>query len=104
MRHCLSVRALDEELILLIHRLLDRYTLQHRDVTDNLLSEEVTDLDGATVVLDDNVYREMGVDSAKVVLESLSAHSVKFCISLKKRATHLCNTNEHVVDEGADRV
>ena len=73
-------------------------------MTDSFHSEDVTDLDGATVVLDDNVYREMGVDSAKVVLESLSAHSVKFCISLKKWATHLCNTNDHVVDEGADIV
>lgn len=54
------------------------------DLSDSLLSEEVSDLDNGTVLDEVDVDGEMGVDVSHLVLETLG------------------DTNDHVVDEGLD--
>lgn len=96
----------DDDLVLLSLRFLNGNTFKHLDVSDTLLSQEVTieserrvsfnretskrrrinvpDLDGLLVVGDDNVDGEMGVDETHLVGETES------------------NTLDHVLDLGSD--
>lgn len=96
----------DDDLVLLSLRFLNGNTFKHLDVSDTLLSQEVTieserrvsfnretskrrrinvpDLDGLLVVGDDDVDGEMGVDETHLVGETES------------------NTLDHVLDLGSD--
>lgn len=62
--------ALNENLILLRLVVLDRDTLTHLDVANTLLAKEVADLDALVVTGNDEVNREMGIDSTHLVLEA----------------------------------
>jgi hypothetical protein len=76
------------KLILLVLGNLDIDTWLHSNATDNLLSDEVTDLNlgvsGLGVLLNVDVDWEMGIDVTHLVEEALG------------------NTDDHVVDEGTD--
>lgn len=63
----------------------DGDTLEHGNVADNLLAEEVTDLNRVGLVVDDDVDGEMGVDETHLVSETV------------------LNTLDHVLDLGSDR-
>lgn len=106
LRDKVDVVSGDDDLILLSLRFLNGNTLKHLDVSDTLLSQEVTirekerrsqlhqvernkrcnvpDLDGLLVVGDDDVDGEMGVDETHLVGETES------------------NTLDHVLDLGSD--
>jgi len=72
------------DLILLLLGVEDGDTLQHRDLHDDLLTQEVADLDGLLIIGNNDVDGEMGVDEAHLVLVTLG------------------DTNDHVVNQGAD--
>jgi hypothetical protein len=72
------------DLILLVLGVEDSDALQHGDLHDDLLAQEVADLDGSLIIGDNNVDGEMGVDEAHLVLVTLG------------------DTDDHVVDQGAD--
>lgn len=68
----LGVKTRRRELAhLLGGRLADGNTLKHGDVTNNLLSEEVADLDSILLLVDDDVDGEMGVNKTHLVLEAV---------------------------------
>lgn len=59
-----------------LHHLLGGNYNGNIDCT-HLLAQEVTDLKSTTVLLDDAVDGEMGVDGAHLVLEALEKHFVR---------------------------
>lgn len=65
-----NVVTLNEDLVLLCLVLLDGNTIEHLDVTDTLLAQEVADLGGLLVTGNDDVDGEMGVDGTHLVLET----------------------------------
>lgn len=88
MRDLLEVVAGELELILDVLGSLNLDTVGHDDAADELLAQEVSDLNlhaaSLVVLLDVDVDGEMGVDVAHLVLVALG------------------DTNDHVVDDGAD--
>lgn len=72
LRNEVNVVTLNQNLVLLCLVLLDGNTLEHDDVTNTLLTQEVADLGRLLVTSNDDVDREMGVDSTHLVLESNS--------------------------------
>lgn len=67
-----------------VGRLADGNTLQHRHVTNNLLSQEVANLDRILGIVDDDIDGEMGVNQSHLVGEPIG------------------DTLEHVLDARAD--
>lgn len=88
MRDLLEVVAGELELILGVLGSLNLDTVGHDDTADELLAQEVSDLNlhaaSLVVLLEVDVDGEMGVDVAHLVLVALG------------------DTNDHVVDDGAD--
>jgi hypothetical protein len=80
----LKIVTSDGKLILLVLGSLTGDTLTHLDVEDNLLTQEVTDLNSITFLVDDDVDGEMSVDITHLVLVTLG------------------DTNNHVVNKRAD--
>lgn len=74
----------DAELILLVGGDLGGAALEDGDLSDVLLSEEVSDLDNSAVLDEVDVDGEMGVDVSHLVLVTLG------------------DTGDHVVDQGLD--
>lgn len=74
----------ENELVLLGLRGLDGDALTDRNVTDLLLTQEVSDLNDLAVLQEVDVDGEMGIDVSHLVLEALG------------------DTNDHVVDKGLD--
>jgi hypothetical protein len=80
----IEIVASNDQLILLGSGSLTGDTLQHLDAESNLLSQEVTDLNFLTVVVNDNVDGKMGIYVTHLVFKTLG------------------NTSDHVVDNGTD--
>jgi len=72
------------DLILLVLGVEDGDALQHGNLHDDLLTQEVADLDGLLIIGNNDVDGEMGVDETHLVLVTLG------------------DTDDHVVDQGAD--
>jgi hypothetical protein len=72
------------DLVLLVLGVEDGDTLQHGDLHDDLLTQEVADLNGLLIIGNNDVDGEMGVDEAHLVLVTLG------------------DTDDHVVDQRAD--
>lgn len=70
LRNEVDVVTLNEDLVLLCLVLLDGDTLEHGNVADALLAQEVADLGRLLVISNDDVDREMGVDGTHLVLET----------------------------------
>lgn len=70
LRYLFNIISLDDDLILLV-RERDFDTFQHGAFTDVFLAQEVSDLEGCTVVGWDGVDGEMGVDETHLVQEAL---------------------------------
>ena len=71
LRHSLHVIALNDKLVLHLGGSSDGDTRSHLNLTDVLLTEEVTDLHGLVVVRDDTVDGEMSIHSTHLVPEAL---------------------------------
>jgi hypothetical protein len=84
LRDSIEIVTSDDQLILLGSRDLNIDTLQHLDTESDLLSQEVTDLNFLTIIVNNNVDGKMGIYVAHLVLETLG------------------DTSDHVVDDGAD--
>lgn len=65
-----NVVTLNKDLVLLCLVLLDGNTLEHLDVTNTLLAQEVADFSRLLVTGNDDVDGEMGVDGTHLVLET----------------------------------
>ena len=88
LRDVADVVALEDQLVLLVLRLVDGHTFQHWDVSNglcrcqpkdcaliaraNLFSQKVSNLNSFSTVLDDAVDREMGIYETHFVLEALT--------------------------------
>ena len=79
----LDVVALDDDLVLDV-RESDGNTLEHWAVTNNLLTQEVTDLERTAALANDSVDGKVGVDKTHLVEEALG------------------DTNDHVLDQRLD--
>jgi hypothetical protein len=84
LRDGIEIVTSDDQLILLGSGALNGATLQHLDTESDLLTQEVTDLNFLTVIVDNNVDGKMGIYVTHLVFETLS------------------DTGDHVVDNGSD--
>lgn len=67
-----------------------------------LLPQEVTDFDSTTIVLDNAVDGEMGIDGAHLVLEALKSTLLVHAHISYGQPTYLRYTSDHVDDERLD--
>ena len=81
----LNVVTFEDDFILLGFRLHDGDTFEHVNVTDSLLTKEVTDFDLLTILVNSNVDGEVSVHETHLV------------------AVTMGNTGDHVLDVGTDR-
>ena len=84
-RHLLDIVTLKDDFILLGLRLNHSHSLKHVNVSDSLLTEEVTNLHLLSLLVDSNVDGEVSVHKSHLVTVSVS------------------NSSHHVLDVGADR-
>ena len=82
--HSLNIVTLEDDLILLSVGLDDSHSLEHVDHTHSLLSQEVTDLDLLSLLVDGHVDGEVSVHESHLVAVSAG------------------NSGDHVADVGAD--
>ena len=82
--HSLNIVTLEDDLVLLGIGLDDSHSLEHVDVTHSLLTEEVTNLDLLSVLVDGDVDGEVSVHESHLV------------------AVTTGNSGDHVADVGAD--
>ena len=82
--HSLNIVTLEDDLVLLSVGLDDSHSLKHVNVTHSLLTEEVTDLDLLSVLVDGDVDGEVSVHESHLVAVT-TGHS-----------------GDHVADVGAD--
>jgi len=87
-RNELQVSSLDDDFVLLILRLSDCAPVEHVQRSDNLLSKEVSDLDGLALVDDVRVDGKVSISESKLM-----------DISLLDTSEHVLN----VRNDGSDR-
>lgn len=70
-RNELQIGSLDDDLVLLVIGLSDSATVEHIQRSDDLLADEVSDLDGLSVVEDVGVDGEMRISESELMDKSL---------------------------------
>jgi hypothetical protein len=80
----IEVVTSDDQLILLGRGDLNTDTFQHLDTESDLLTQEVTDLNFLTIIVNNNINGKMGIYVTHLVFETLG------------------NTGDHVVNNGSD--
>jgi len=84
LRNVVDVVALQDEFVLQSSRFRDGHALQHRNMSDGLFTQEVSNLNQGSTLLDNAIDREMCVNQSHLVSESLR------------------DTSDHVFDERFD--